>query len=101
MFLYVYILYLGACECVAVCVCVCVCDHAKQHMRELRDTCCSQFLWMDITAELCVNFVLMVNCCEVLSVCIKLFWDRARSGAWVGAWGMMGRERGGTAFVGY
>lgn len=46
----------------------------------------SLFLWMDITTELCVTFVSMVNCCEVLSVCMKLFWE----GVWVGAWGRDG-----------
>lgn len=32
-----------------------------------------------------VTFVLMVNCCEVLSVCIKLFWEGGALGWWHGA----------------
>lgn len=40
--------------------------------------------------ELCVPFVLMVNCCEVLSVCIKLIFGRER----VGAWGCKGNGGG-------
>lgn len=50
----------------------------------------SLFLWMDITTELCVTFVSMVNCCEVLSVCMKLFlgrglgWGMGKGRGWVG-----------------
>lgn len=58
---------------------------------------------MDITTtELCVTFVLMVNCCEVLTVCIRLFWV---GGLWVeghGGWmgdGVGGVVRGGIAFM--
>lgn len=47
------------------------------------------FLWMDITTtELCVTFVLMVNCCEVLISLYKVIL-----GGWVvggGAWGLDG-----------
>lgn len=51
------------------------------------------FLWMDITTtELCVTFVLMVNCCEVLISLYKVIL-----GGWVvggGAWGLDGTGGG-------
>lgn len=51
---------------------------------------------MDLTTELCVTFVSMVNCCEVLSVCMNLFWG----GACAGAWGSSGQGGGGGGVCG-